>query len=294
VPVLVDIDPQTYNIDPKQLKMAVEAMAKNGSSIYPLPQVKSLASLKPRGVISVGIFGLPADYGRIEALAGEHDLFLIEDAAQSFGGGYPGRKSCSLGDIGCTSFFPAKPLGCYGDGGMCFTDDDKLAGVMRSVRGHGQGRHKYDNDRIGINGRMDTLQAAVLHAKFDVFPEELELRQKVADIYTRLISELDFDLVTPVVPQGYRSAWAQYSLLAQDAAHRSRIQDNLKQKGIPTAVYYPKPLHLQKAFSYLNYREGDFPVSENCSKRIFSIPMHPYLTRPDQEKIVQAMTGRAD
>ena len=289
LPVFVDIDPQTYNVDPEQLKKAVEATMSGIPAEHPLPNVENRTPLQPKGIISVGLFGLPADYGRIRALAEENGLFLVEDAAQSFGGEYPGRRSCSLGDIGCTSFFPAKPLGCYGDGGMCFTDDERLADVMRSVRVHGQGSHKYDNDRIGINGRMDSLQAAVLHAKFDIFPEELKLRQKVADTYTKLISDPNIGLETPAVPQGYMSAWAQYSLLARDTAHRSRVQDALKEQGIPTAVYYPKPLHLQRAFAYLKYREGDFPVSEDCSQRIFSIPMHPYLVRKDQEKVAKAM-----
>lgn len=289
VPVFVDIDPRTYNIDPERLAKAIEAASSGSPSEHPLPHVQNRTALQPKGIISVGLFGLPADYGRIDELARARGLFLIEDAAQSFGGEYPGRKSCSLGDIGCTSFFPAKPLGCYGDGGMCFTNDDGFADAMRSVRVHGQGSHKYDNDRIGINGRMDTIQAAVLHAKFDIFPEELELRQKIAGTYTELISGLNLGLVTPTFPHGYKSAWAQYSILAPNAEHRSQLQENLKQKGIPTAVYYPKPLHLQRAFSYLNYREGDFPISEDCSKRIFSIPMHPYLSRDDQKKVVQAM-----
>jgi dTDP-4-amino-4,6-dideoxygalactose transaminase len=284
-PVFVDINEKTYNIDPEALESAIEALVKADPDRYRLPGGGSfLNELKPRGIIAVDLFGLPADYERINALAAGREMFVIEDAAQSFGAGVGGKMACSLADMACTSFFPAKPLGAYGDGGMCFSDSDRLAEAMQSLRVHGKGDHKYDNVRIGINGRLDTIQAAILLAKFEVFAEEIELRQKVARSYSeRLMSHSA--LIVPHIPAGYKSAWAQYSILANDAAHRSELQDRLKQNDIPTAIYYPTPLHLQTAFAYLGYRAGDFPVSEDYAQRIFSLPMHPYLTQDEQDKI---------
>ena len=327
-------------------------------SQFPVPHSPSTAppsSLTPRGIIPVDLFGLPADYDAIGAIAREHGLFVIEDAAQSFGGEYKGKKACSFGHIACTSFFPAKPLGCYGDGGMCFTDDDALAAALDSIRVHGKGSHKYENARIGINGRLDTLQAAILLAKFAIFPEEVERRNEVAARYTELIRQRgaadppggrtaaddqlggrDSDanhpgrnsaaghpghnsaaghpgrditashlggraaadaadnsssspLTPPYIPGDCKSVWAQYSLLAATDAHRAAHMDKLNKNGIPTAIYYPKPLHLQTAFASLGYRPGAFPVSEDAAGRIFSIPMHPYLTAADQERIVGAL-----
>jgi dTDP-4-amino-4,6-dideoxygalactose transaminase len=248
--------------------------------------------LEAKGIIAVDLFGLPADYDRINAIAEGNGLFVIEDAAQSFGAEYFGKKACSLADAACTSFFPAKPLGGYGDGGMCFTDDDKLADVMRSLRIHGKGGHKYDNVRIGINGRLDTLQAAILNAKFSIFPEEVALRQDVAGRYNELISKgssAQIVLQTPAILSNTLSVWAQYSLLSKNETQRSQIQSRLKDAGIPTAVYYPLPLHLQTAFSGLKYRKGDFPVSEDFSTRIFSLPMHPYLQADEQQRIVDVI-----
>ena len=290
-PVFVDIDPQTFNIDPAKLQYAIQAIEKNDPSIYPIPAAQNAHSaattiMTPRGILAVDLFGLTADYPSIDAIAGEHDLFVIEDAAQSFGAELGAKKACSFGNIGCTSFFPAKPLGCYGDGGMCFTDDERLAEIMGSVRIHGKGHHKYDNVRIGVNGRLDTIQAGILLAKFDIFPEEFELRQKVADRYTSLLNPLS-NIQTPAVPPGYKSAWAQYSVLATDENQRADLQNKLKEADIPTAIYYPKPLHLQSAFSALGYRLGDFPVSEEISRRIFSLPMHPYLAEEAQQKIAE-------
>lgn len=244
--------------------------------------------MTPRGIIPVDLFGLPADYDAIASIAGQEGLFVIEDAAQSFGGEYKGRKACSFGEIGCTSFFPAKPFGCYGDGGMCFTADDHLAEVMRSVRVHGQGTDKYENVRIGINGRLDTLQAAIMLAKFAVFPEEVQLRQEVASRYTKLLAS-NASLITPHVAEGYQSAWAQYSLLAEDDAKRSLLIAKLKAAGIPTAIHYPKPLHLQSAYASLGYKAGAFPVSEDAARRIFSLPMHPYLGEADQAGIARIL-----
>jgi len=299
-PVFVDIDPKTFNIDPEKLKKAIIALKSNDPSLHPLPKTKAnipspLAGegqgegvgLRPRGVIPVDLFGLPADYDAINSFAKDHGLFVIEDAAQSFGAEYKGKKACSLTDIACTSFFPAKPLGCYGDGGMCFTADDHLAEIMRSIRVHGQGSHKYENIRIGINGRLDTFQAAILLAKFDIFPEEVELRQEVANRYTAL---LDGSSVRPPhIPPDDLNAWAQYSVLAGDEAYRNALLKRLQEAKIPAAIYYPKPLHLQTAFASLGYEPGAFAVSENVATRIFSIPMHPYLQKDDQTKIAEIM-----
>jgi UDP-2-acetamido-2-deoxy-ribo-hexuluronate aminotransferase len=290
-PVFVDIDSRTFIMDPTHLERAIRALQK-GASDYPLPASSNRASLKPRGIIGVDLFGLPGDYDAINAIAKNHGLFVIEDAAQSFGGQYKDKRACSLTDMGCTSFFPAKPLGCYGDGGMCFTGDEELAQKMRSLSVHGQGRDKYENVRIGINGRLDTLQAAILHAKFDIFPKEMELRQEVAAGYARLLPSAGNGLVTPHVPAGCQSVWAQYSVLAKNENHRSELQAKLKEAGIPTAIYYPKPLHLQTAFQGLGYRSGDFAVSEDCSRRIFSLPMHPYLTEEAQEQIAEVISQR--
>ena len=293
-PVFVDIDPKTFNIDPSKLELAIKALKANDSSIYPLPNIEPRTlniELTPKGVIPVDLFGLPADYDTINSIAKENDLFVIEDAAQSFGAKYKGKMACTLGNINCTSFFPAKPLGCYGDGGMCFTDDDKLAEIMESIRVHGKGGHKYDNVRIGINGRLDTLQAAILLAKFDIFPEEVEMRNAAAARYTSLLTS-DSSLMTPDVPAGYKSVWAQYSLLAKNEDARTVMLKNLQDNKIPTAIYYPKPLHRQTAYSYLGYGEGAFPVSEDAASRIFSLPMHPYLLAADQERIAEVMAAR--
>lgn len=287
-PIFVDINERTFNIDPTQLDRAVQALLKKDPGIYPLPRSLNLSSLKPKGVIPVDLFGLAADYDALQAVSQSRGLWMVEDAAQSFGAEYRGRKACSFGDIACTSFFPAKPLGCYGDGGMCFTNDDGAAEIMDSIRVHGKGHHKYDNVRIGINGRLDTLQASILIAKFGIFPEEIALRQKVAASYSMALHE-ESSVIPPHIPEGHKSAWAQYSVLARDEKHRSILQAKLKEVGIPTAIYYPKPLHVQTAFSHLGYKEGDFPISEDYAKRIFSLPMHPYLKAEDQEKIIRLL-----
>ena len=289
-PVFVDIDPVTFNLDPKLLEGVIQAL-KNGSGGYPLPRKKGLY-LTPKAVMPVDLFGLPANYDAINSVARQHGLFVIEDAAQSFGAQYKGKRACSLADIGCTSFFPAKPLGCYGDGGMCFTNDRSLDEVMRSLSVHGQGSHKYENVRIGINGRLDTFQAAVLLAKFEIFAEEISLRDEVAKNYSKLLSNGKANVVVPRVPSGYSSVWAQYSILAKDESHRSELQARLKEAGVPTAIYYPKPLHLQTAFQSLSYKPGDFPVSEDAASRIFSIPMHPYLPSKDQERIAKVLAEK--
>jgi len=298
-PVFVDIDPKTFNIDPAKLALAIKALKSNDPFLHPLP--KAIPSplvgegkgegvrLRPRCIIPVDLFGLTADYDAIDKIAKENKMFVVEDAAQSFGAKYQNKMACAFGHIACTSFFPAKPLGCYGDGGMCFTDDATLAAALDSIRVHGKGSHKYDNARIGINGRLDTLQAAILLAKFAIFPEEVELRNTAATHYTTHLTP-EPSLLTPFVPAGYKSVWAQYSLLARNEAHRTALMEKLKTAGIPTAIYYPKPLHMQMAFASLGYNPGAFPVSEDCSSRIFSLPMHPYLKETDQNLIINALT----
>ena len=269
-PVFVDIDPRTYNLDPESLKDALINSEKKSQT----------AGLKPRGLIAVDLFGQPADYAQINALARKWGLFVVEDAAQSFGATYQGRRAGALAEVAATSFFPAKPLGCYGDGGAVFTDDDDLAAILKSIRNHGQGTDRYDNVRLGINGRLDTLQAAVLLPKLAIFDQELVARQEVARRYHEGLKDL---VKVPVVAPGCSSAWAQYSV---ESEARAVIQARLAAAGVPTAIYYPKPLHLQGAFQGLGYGSGDFPVSEAAAARIFSLPMHPYLEQADQERII--------
>ena len=244
--------------------------------------------MKPKAVIAVDLFGLSAEYDRITQVAEKFGLAVVEDAAQSFGALYHGRKAGSLADVACTSFYPAKPLGAYGDGGMCFTNNDATAELLKSIRIHGMGRHQYDNLRLGINGRLDTLQAAILLVKFDIFPEEIKARKQAASIYSGLLAgNAGFQL--PRVERGSESVWAQYSLLARSQVQREAVRQRLSAAGIPTAIYYPKPLHLQGAFKRLGHRAGDFPVSEACAAHIFSIPMHPYLSLAEQERIADLL-----
>ncbi len=285
-PVFVDIDPQTFNIDPEKIEDVITAMKNGDFDLHPLPLQRKNEPLELKGIIAVDLFGLPADYARINAIAKREGLFVIEDAAQSLGGEYKGEKACSLAEIGCTSFFPAKPLGGYGDGGMCFTQDDTIADTIRSLRVHGKGGHKYDNIRVGVNGRLDTLQASILLSKFEIFPEEIELRQQAARRYDELLSSCD-SIKLPHIPDGDKSVWAQYSVLAKDENHRATLQEKLKASGIPSAIYYPKPLHLQTAFASQGYGEGSFPICEDFSNRIFSLPMHPYLNENDQTLIAE-------
>lgn len=290
-PIFVDVDAQTFNMDPEQLVRAVEAVKARDRSIYPLPAIagSELAALNPRGIIAVDLFGLPADYDSINALAKANDLFVIEDAAQSFGATHGNRRAGALAEIGCTSFFPAKPLGCFGDGGAIFTDDDDLAAILRSIRVHGQGSHKYENVRLGLTGRLDTIQAAVLDVKLDIFDDEMVERQRVAASYTAAIVRSAIDVIPPSIPDDYQTAWAQYTLLAPDAKARDTMRERLSAQDIPTMVYYPRSLHMQPVFDYLGYVENDFPVSAALGSRVFSIPMHPYLAREDIERIVTAM-----
>jgi UDP-2-acetamido-2-deoxy-ribo-hexuluronate aminotransferase len=259
-PVFVDIDPVTYNIDPRQIPQAI--------------------TKKTRGIIPVDLYGQCADYDEINAVAKDHKLFVIEDAAQSFGAEYKGRKACSLADVGCTSFFPAKPLGCYGDGGMVFTNDEKLGKLMESLRIHGKGNDKYDNVRVGLNARLDTLQAGILLAKFKHYPAEIIMRDKVADYYTQGLHAL---VTTPTILPHNHSVFAQYSI---QTPKRNDLMNFLKAAGIPTAIHYPKPLHLQTVFAHLQYRQGDFPITEQIAEQIMSLPMHPYLTKEEQDFII--------
>jgi len=261
-PIFVDVFEDTFNIDPAKLEIAIDDCQSN-------------TELIPKAIIPVDIFGLPANYELIGEIGKKFDLCIIEDAAQSFGGKIKNKKTGSFGDIGTTSFFPAKPLGCYGDGGAIFTDDSQLVKILISIRNHGKGESKYENSRIGLNGRLDTIQAAILLEKMKIFPNELLQRKAIAKKYSQNLNQY---FTCQHIPEGYESAWAQFSILALNSKDRSICMKKLKDSGIPTAIYYPKPLHLQEAFSNLNYSVGDFPVAESISQRIFSLPMHPYLT----------------
>jgi UDP-2-acetamido-2-deoxy-ribo-hexuluronate aminotransferase len=272
-PVFVDIDPKTFNIVPASLEEAIVNLEKNPKT----------ASLRPKGIIPVDLFGQPADYDEINALAQRHGLFVLEDAAQSFGATYKGRRAGSLAEVAATSFFPAKPLGGYGDGGAVFTNDDALMETLKSIRVHGQGTNKYENVRLGLNGRLDTLQAAILLAKLEIFDQEIADRQKVAQRYSAGLRNL---VEVPYVSAACTSVWAQYSVLSD---RRAELQQKLQAAGIPSAVYYPLPLHLQGAFTHLGHQPGDFPSSERTSERIFSLPMHPYLTEADQGLIIKVL-----
>jgi dTDP-4-amino-4,6-dideoxygalactose transaminase len=278
-PVFVDIDEKTFNIDPDKIKTAA-GLLKHGK----LPD-GSPTSLVCKAIIPVDLFGLTAEYDAIQNLAAEHGLAVIEDAAQSFGASHKGKKANSFGRISATSFFPAKPLGCYGDGGALFTDDTSLAEKIASLRVHGKGSDKYHNVRIGMNSRLDTLQAAILLAKMTIFEDELAEKQAAAARYEKLLKGL---VTTPAVPAGCASAFAQYSVRS---TKRSEIMAALKNEGIPAAVYYPVPLHLQPAFANLGYREGMLPFSEKISREIFSLPMHAYLSAQEQAEIASVIKG---
>lgn len=262
VPVFVDIDPETYNIDPAKIEAAIT------------PRTKA--------IMPVSLYGQCADFDPINEIAARHDLAVIEDAAQSFGGTYKDRESCNLSMIGCTSFFPSKPLGCYGDGGALFTNDDDLARRLLELRNHGQDG-RYHHVSIGINGRLDTIQAAVLLAKLEVFDEELAARRKAAAAYTEQLKD---GVQTPVIRDGCTSAWAQYTIEVDD---RDAVQQALQGVGVPTAVHYPVPLHLQPVFTHLNLSEGSFPHSERAGKRVLSLPMHAHLEASQITRITSAV-----
>jgi dTDP-4-amino-4,6-dideoxygalactose transaminase len=261
-------------MDPNQIEDAIKHAENKG--------------LNTRAIIPVDLFGLPARYRIISDLAKKHNLFILEDAAQGFGGEIRGQKAGSFGDVASTSFFPAKPLGCYGDGGAIFTNDEELAQKMRSIRIHGSGSDKYENVRLGINGRLDTLQAVILLEKLSIFNNELKLRNKVADYYSDNISG---SFKKPFIPREYFSSWAQYALLSQSESDRSKIMTILSNENIPSMIYYKLPLHLQIVMKRLGYKEGDFPISERISKQIFSIPMHPYLDKNQQNRIIEILNS---
>ena len=260
-PVFVDIDPRSYNLDAKLIRAAIT------------PRTKA--------IMPVALYGQCAEMDTINSIADTNRLHVIEDAAQSFGATYKGRFSCNLSTIGCTSFFPSKPLGCYGDGGACFTNDDELATAMRQIRIHGQDR-RYHHPRLGFNGRLDTLQAAILLAKLEVFDQEIKARNSVSGQYSSLLRDV---AQVPYIESDNLSAWAQYTI---QIPNRSEVQRALNAEGIPTAVHYPAPIHLQPVFAYLNLPKGSFPIAEAASERVLSLPMHAYLTTAD----IQAVTGR--
>lgn len=259
-PVFADIDPHTLNLDPARIAAAITA--------------------RTRAILPVALYGQCADMDAILEAAG--DLPVIEDAAQSLGATYKGRASCNLSAIGCTSFFPSKPLGCYGDGGACFTNDDQLAAAMLEVRNHGQSG-RYHHVRLGLNGRLDTIQAAVLLSKLEVFERELQLREQVAARYNERLNGL---VETPHLAEGNRSVYAQYTI---ELDNRDCVASTLKQQGIPTAVHYPMPAHLQPAFRGLGYPEGRFPIAERAAKRVLSLPMHAYLGIADQDRVCDTL-----
>ncbi len=268
-PVFADIRPDTYNLDPSALRQAIERVVQAGR-------------LKPKAVIAVDLFGTCADYRELNQIADDYSLLLIQDAAQAFGATYRGERAPSLAPVGATSFFPAKPLGCYGDGGAVFTDDPGLCEIMRSIRIHGQGDDRYNNVRIGLNARMDTLQAAIVLEKLRIYEDEIKQRQRVAARYFEQLAEAPVKL--PCVPGECVSVFAQFCI---ESDRRAEIQAALREADVPTAVYYAKPMHLLDAFADLGGRPGDFPVAEAASRRIFALPFHPYLQDAEIDRICE-------
>lgn len=273
-PCFVDVDERTFNLSPEALRNAIDRVLQEGR-------------LTPRAIIAVDLFGLPADYPALQAIAEEYHLMLLEDGAQGFGGSIRSHRSCSFGDIATTSFFPAKPLGCYGDGGALFTDNDEWADRIRSLRIHGKGSDKYDNVRIGLNSRLDTLQAAILLVKLRAFEAyELQEVNRVASHYTR---RLEGAFTTPYIPEGYGSSWAQYTLQLPDHATRDALQQRLKAAGIPTMIYYPRPMHRQSVFAGL--QPDSCPTASRLSDCVLSLPMHPYLSPEEIDHICDLILG---
>ena len=275
-PVFVDVDADTFNMDVADLERKIEQTLKAGR-------------LTPRVVIAVDLFGLPADFMAIRKVVDQYGLLVLEDGAQGFGGRIGERKACTFGDISTTSFFPAKPVGCYGDGGAVFTDNEDWAQLMDSYHVHGKGSDRYDNVRIGMNSRMDSIQAAILLVKLKAFKEhELVDVNKVA---ARYVEQLHDVVKTPVVPQGFYSSWAQFTLQVENKEVRAGLQAALKNLDIPTAIYYPIPMHRQTAFNYLNLEENRCPVADRLADTVISLPIHPYLTEADQDMICNAVRG---
>jgi dTDP-4-amino-4,6-dideoxygalactose transaminase len=273
-PVFVDVDEVTFNIDPESLKSGIAVAKKLG--------------LKPRAVIPVDLFGQPADHDAIGAIAEAEGMFVLDDAAQAFGASYKGRRLGTFGLATATSFFPAKPLGCFGDGGAIFTDDAELAERLRSVRVHGQGSDKYDNIRLGLTARLDTMQAAILIEKLKVFEDEIAARNRVAERYARDLGNI---VTVPRLADGCTSVWAQYTIRLPDGADRDGFAAALKAQGIPTAIYYPKSMHQQTAYKDFPVADGGLPASERLSGDVISLPMHAYLDEPTQERIIGAVRG---
>ena len=273
-PVFVDVDPVTFNMDVADLERKIDQTIRKGK-------------LTPKVIIAVDLFGLPADFKAIRHLAEKYGLFVLEDGAQGFGGRIGQQKACTFGHISTTSFFPAKPVGCYGDGGAVFTDYDDFADMIESLHIHGKGSDRYDNVRIGMNSRLDSIQAAVLLVKLKAFKEyELTDVNKVADRYTQLLHDV---VQTPMVPEGFYSSWAQYTIQLPDKETRAKVQADLKASDIPTAIYYPIPMHRQTAFDYLNVEENPCPVSDALADKVLSLPIHPYLTTADQDLICETL-----
>lgn len=273
-PVFVDIEPDTFLLSPQSLEEQIKRILREGI-------------LKPRAVIPVDLFGLPADYEAISKIAVKYDLMILEDSAQGFGGVFQGKKAGCFGTAGTTSFFPAKPLGCYGDGGAIFTDNDALAALLKSIRVHGHGEDKYDNVRIGLNARLDTLQAAILLPKLKAFREyELEQRNRIASIYS---DELAGYVQCPAIPEGRGSSWAQYTIRLESQEQRDFMKDRLSKASIPAMIYYAKPLHLQTAYLELGYRPGDLPEAEKASNTVLSLPMHPYMLHSEISTVAESV-----
>lgn len=274
-PVFVDVDLDTFNISAEALESAVKEVLSDGK-------------LQPKAVVAVDLFGLPADFAAVRNIAEKYDLKVLEDGAQGFGGTIDGKTACSFGDISTTSFFPAKPLGCYGDGGAVFTDDDEVAKLLESIRVHGKGEMKYDNVRIGLNSRLDTIQAAILSIKLKAFAKyELTDINSVAKKYTAKLAPLADKIKTPVIPAGYYSSWAQYTIQLEDRETRDALQAALKEAGIPSMVYYPKPMHKQEAFAGQAYDDAKFKNTIKLCDTVLSLPMHPYLTDEDIKTVCQ-------
>lgn len=269
--VFADIDLATFNIDPKSLESQIQKVIKEGK-------------LKPKAIVPVDLFGQPANYEELDKIAKKYNLIIIEDAAQGFGGEINGKKACSFGDISCTSFFPAKPLGCYGDGGAIFTDDDAIDARLRSLRAGGKSPvDKYDNIEIGTNSRLDTMQAAILLPKFHAFRDyEVDNVNKVAKWYNKYLGD---KVVTPTILEGYLSSWAQYTILLRNKEERDSLQIKLKENGIPSMIYYPRGMHQQQAFRSLQLDERDYPNTIEATKRCLSLPMHPYMEEEDVKYI---------
>ena len=275
-PVFVDICEDTFNIDPVSLESAICKVEKGGR-------------FAPRAIIPVDLFGQPADYDAILPIAKKHGLKVLEDGAQGFGGAIQGKRACSFGDSSTTSFFPAKPLGCYGDGGAIFTDDDDLATLVRSLCVHGKGREKYENLRIGRNSRLDTIQAGILLPKLHALRDyEIDEVNRVASSYSEKLKDA---VAVPSVRAGFLSSWAQYTIMCANEEVRDRLQARLKEQGIPAMVYYPRPLHLQQAFASCGHKAGDLPVAEAACKRVLSLPMHPYMSEADVEKVASTIVN---